>query len=114
MDEVKAQRLGWTTRTLPDLQIFHHRPTGKNDGIWGAGFKNGRANYICGYHPLFMLLKCIRHLAKKPYLIESIALSSGFVSGYLKRIPQVDDHTTIKYLRRQQVTRLLEGVTIWR
>ena len=114
MDEVKAQRLGWVTRTLPDLQIFHHRPTGKNDGIWGAGFKNGRANYICGYHPLFMLLKCIRHLPKKPYLIESLALSSGFVSGYLKRIPRVDDGATIKYLRRQQVSRLLGGATIWR
>jgi glycosyltransferase involved in cell wall biosynthesis len=114
MDEVKAQRLGWATRTLPYLRVFHHRPTGKNDGMWGAGFKNGRANYICGYHPLFMLLKCIRHLPKRPYLIESLALSSGFISGYLKRIPRVDDTATIKYLRRQQLIRLVRGATIWR
>lgn len=114
MDEVKAQMLGWSTRTLADLQVLHHRPTGKNDGTWGAGFKNGRANYICGYHPLFMILKCIKRLTWKPYVIQSASLFCGFVSGYLKGIRQVDDPVTIKYLRRQQMSRLLGGSTIWR
>lgn len=114
MDEVKAQMLGWSTRTLTDLQVLHHRPTGKNDGTWGAGFKNGRANYICGYHPLFMLLKCVKRLREKPYLVQSASLFCGFVSGYLKGIRQVDDRVTIKYLRRQQLGRLLGGETIWR
>ncbi|HEY1807831.1 MAG TPA: glycosyltransferase family 2 protein [Acidobacteriaceae bacterium] len=114
MDEVKAQMLGWSTLTLADLQVLHHRPTGKNDGTWGAGFKNGRANYICGYHPLFMLLKCAKRLREKPYVIQSTALFCGFISGYLKGIPQVDDRATIQYLRRQQVGRLLGGETIWR
>lgn len=114
MDEVKAQMLGWSTRTLADLQVLHHRPTGKNDGTWGAGFKNGRANYICGYHPLFMVLKCAKRLKEKPYLIQSASLFWGFVSGYLQGIRQVDDRATIKYLRRQQLSRLLGGETIWR
>jgi hypothetical protein len=114
MDEVKAQMLGWSTRTLPELQVLHYRPTGKNDGTWGAGFKNGRANYICGYHPLFMLLKCIRRITMKPYVVQSAALFCGFVSGHLQRIPQVDDRATIEYLRRQQLNRLLGGKTIWR
>ncbi|HEX3660847.1 MAG TPA: glycosyltransferase family A protein [Acidobacteriaceae bacterium] len=114
MDEVKAQMLGWSTRTLAELQVLHHRPTGKNDGTWGAGFKNGRANYICGYHPLFMVLKCAKRLREKPYVIQSAALFCGFISGYLKGIPQVDDRPTIQYLRRQQMGRLLGGETIWR
>jgi len=113
MDEVKAQMIGWSTRTLP-LQVLHHRPTGKNDGTWGAGFKNGRANYICGYHPLFMLMKCVKRIKEKPYVIQSAALFCGFVSGYLKGIPQVDDRPTINYLRRQQLGRLRGGETIWR
>jgi len=113
LDEVKAQMLGWSTRTLPDLQVLHHRPTGKDDGTWGSGFKNGRANYICGYHPLFMVLKCGRRVAMKPYLIQSLSLFCGFISGYLKRIPQVDDRATIKYLRRQQLARLMGRETIW-
>jgi len=114
MDEVKAQMLGWSTRTLPDLQVLHYRPTGKNDGTWGAGFKNGRANYICGYHPLFMILKCVRRVTMKPYLIQSLALFWGFISGYVQGIRQVDDRATIAYLRRQQLGRLMGGATIWR
>jgi glycosyltransferase involved in cell wall biosynthesis len=114
MDEVKAQMLNWSTRTLPELAVLHHRPTGTDDGTWGAGFKNGRANYICGYHPLFMALKCMKRLTMKPYLIQATALFCGFVSGYLRRIPQVDDRETINYLRRQQIGRLTGKQTIWR
>lgn len=114
MDEVKAQMLGWTTRTLPELRVLHHRPTGTADGKWGAWFKNGRANYICGYHPLFMVLKCTKRLMTKPYLIQSAALFWGFSSGYLMRIPQVNDRATINYLRHQQLGRLMGRETIWR
>lgn len=114
MDEVKAQMLGWSTCTLANLQVLHHRPTGKNDGTWGAGFKNGRANYICGYHPLFMFLKCVRRISAKPYLVQSASLFCGFISGYFLGIRQVDDPTTISYLRRQQLRRLMGRDTIWR
>lgn len=113
MDEVKAQMLGWATRTLPELHVLHYRPTGTADGTWGAGFKNGRANYICGYHPIFMVLKCVRRLIQKPYLIQSMALFCGFASGYLMGIPQVDDRATIKYLRRQQIAKLMGRQTVW-
>ena len=113
MDEVKAQMLGWSTRTLPELKVLHYRPTGSADGTWGGGFKNGRANYICGYHPLFMLLKCIRRLSRKPYIVQSASLFSGFITGYLKGVSQVDDRATIKYLRRQQIAKLMGRTTIW-
>jgi poly-beta-1,6-N-acetyl-D-glucosamine synthase len=114
MDEVKANMLGWTTRSFSDLHLQHHRYTGAADGIWGGLVKNGRANYICGYHPLFMIAKCFSRLPRKPYVIGSIALFWGFVSGYLKRLPRVDDHQTIDFLRRQQLGRLWGRETIWR
>ena len=114
MDEVKASMLGWTTRSFSDLHVIHHRVTGTAEGIWNGVVKNGRANYICGYHPLFMLSKCFANLIRKPYIIGSFALLYGFVSGYVKGIPQVDDPQTIAYLRRQQLSRLWGGQTIWR
>jgi len=114
MDEVKANMLGWTTRSFLDLHIVHFRRTGTADGQWAGLVKNGRANYICGYHPLFMISKCIGRLVKKPYLIGAIGLFYGFLSGYWKRIPQVDDLKTISYLRRQQLGRLFGMETIWR
>jgi glycosyltransferase involved in cell wall biosynthesis len=114
MDEVKANMLGWGTRSFPELHLVHHRYTGTADGIWAGLVKNGRANYVCGYHPLFMLAKCCVRLRKRPFIIGSLALLYGFVSGYLKQIPQVDDLKTIGFLRRQQLGRLWGRETIWR
>ena len=114
MDEVKANMLGWGTRSFPELLLQHHRYTGTAEGIWDGMVKNGRANYVCGYHPLFMLAKCFRRLPSKPYVIGSIALFYGFITGYLKQIPQANDVETIGFLRRQQLGRLWGGQTIWR
>ena len=114
IDEVKANRFGWRTRTLRDLQLIQHKPTGSADGSWRNWFKNGRANYITGYDPLFMLAKSAkRAFGSKPYLLESTALLAGFCSGYFKRLPQVDDVATIRYLRREQRKRLFLRPSIY-
>lgn len=114
IDEVKAQRLGWQTRTFRGLHLTQHRPTGKADGFWKVLVKYGRANYIAGYHPLFMLCKCARRLVRKPYVVGSAGLMYGFVTGYTKQVPRLDDRATIVYLRQQQMNRLLGGPSIWR
>jgi glycosyltransferase involved in cell wall biosynthesis len=113
IDEVKANLHGWVTRTFNDLKLIQHKPTGGADGNWRNWFKNGRANYITGYHPLFMLAKCVKRALNKPILIESIALLAGFCSGYIKRIPQVCDADAISYLRKQQLRRLLLRPSIY-
>ena len=114
LDEVKAQMQGWQTRTFPDLVLTHHRMTGAADGAWGGLVKNGRANYICGYHPLFMAAKCAARLIRPPYFWGPLALAYGFISGYIRRIPQVKDRKVIRYLRSQQLMRLMGRQTIWR
>jgi len=53
-------------------------------------------------------------LPRRPYVIGSMGLLYGFLSGYLKQIPQVDDIQTIGFLRRQQLGRLWGRETIWR
>lgn len=113
MDEVKASMLGWKTRSFADLHLLHHRVTGAADGTWRNLVKNGRANYICGYHPIFMMLKCARRLIEKPFVIGSAALLYGFLTGYLNNVPQVDDTKTIRYLRDQQMRRLFGRESIW-
>jgi poly-beta-1,6-N-acetyl-D-glucosamine synthase len=114
IDEIKANSLGWKTRSFPHLHLIHQRDTGAADGLWPSLVKYGRANYICGYHPLFMASKCVLRLGRKPYLIGSIGLMYGFVSGYVKGIPQVEDPATIKYLRHQQISRLMGRESLWK
>jgi len=41
IDEVKANMLGWQTRTFADLRILHHRRTGTAEGTWRNFVKNG-------------------------------------------------------------------------
>jgi biofilm PGA synthesis N-glycosyltransferase PgaC len=113
IDEVKANSLGWSTGSFRELHLVHHRQTGAADGLWGGLVKNGRANYVCGYHPLFMVIKCIRRLPLKPAFMGSLALMYGFVSGYTKRMPQVSDPDVISYLRNQQLRRLFGRESIW-
>ncbi len=114
LDEVKANMLGWKTRSFPDIELLHHRLTGSADGRWRGNVKDGRANYISGYHPAFMFIKCVSRLARNPFSVGPIALGYGYVTGFLKNIPQVDDPQLITYLRSQQLKRLCGGETIWK
>jgi glycosyltransferase involved in cell wall biosynthesis len=114
LDEVKAQMLGWSTRSFPEPRVLHLRPTGAADGSWRDSVKNGRANYVSGYHPIFMLLKCMKRVLEKPYGVVAAGLLYGFVTGYLKRIQRVNDPALVRYIRSQQVRRLLMSDSIWK
>jgi glycosyltransferase involved in cell wall biosynthesis len=114
VDEVKAQMSGWKIRTFRDLKVLHFRPTGAAEGAWLNAVKDGRADYITGYHPLFMLLKCIKRMFQKPHVVGSCGLMYGFAGAYLHRTPQVDDKALIRYVRKQQMRRLLLQDSIWK
>ncbi len=103
LDEVRANQHGWSTRTFRDIVLVQHKPTGAVDGRWHDALKNGRANYLTGYHPAFMLAKCVRRLIRSPLSLESFGLLSGFIGCYLQRRPRMADADAIRYLRRQQI-----------
>jgi glycosyltransferase involved in cell wall biosynthesis len=114
IDELKANMLGWRTRTFGDIQLRHYRPTSSGDARWGGYVKDGRADYVAGYHPLYMLAKFLVRLPQRPYVIGSLAMSYGFVMAYLQHDPRVDDPALLRYIHRQQFGRMLGRETIWR
>ncbi len=113
VDEVKANMYGWTTRTFHDFQVIQHKYTGGADGIWRNWYKNGLGSYITGYHPLFMLAKCLKRAPRRPVLVTSVALWMGFCSGYIRKIPRTQDPDVIRYLRKQQLRRLFLQPSIY-
>lgn len=113
LDEVKANMLGWETGTFANIRLHHHRPAGAAYGSWSNWTKNGLANYKVGYHPLFMIVKSLRRMFSRPYLLMGTGLLVGFFSGYLRRVPQADDPAVIRYFRRQQMNRLLGRPSLW-
>jgi len=114
IDELKANMVGWNTKTFQELRLIQHKTTGSADGVWKNYVKNGLANYITGYHPAFMMLKCLKRLAERPRGIVSAGLLWGFLKGYLNNVPQVDDKELIRYLREQQIHRIMRRPSIWK
>ena len=114
IDEVKANMLGWTSRSFDEIPLNQQRPTGTAESRWKDLVKCGRARYVSGYHPLFMAGSCFVRLLRAPFIVGSAGLLYGYVTGYLKHLPQVDDPGFIRYLRDQQLRRLMGRETIWR
>lgn len=114
LDEVKANMLGWSSASFPDILMNHHRWTGASFGKWGGITKNGKTDYVSGYHPLFMMAKCIKRVFERPYVLGSLALAYGYVAARLKKMPQVDDPKLIEYLQSQQLAKLRGKKTIWK
>lgn len=107
VDEVRANMCGWHTRTFPDVQLIQQRETGGADGLWRTWFKNGLAGYVIGYHPGFVLARCVKYLWAKPRVLASAAMLAGFCAGILKRQPHIAEQSVVRYLRRQQLRYLL-------
>jgi poly-beta-1,6-N-acetyl-D-glucosamine synthase len=114
VDELKANQLGWITKTFPDLMLVHHRVTGAAWGAWGNAVNDGEADYIVDYHPVFFGLKCIRNLLDSPLVVRSIGVAYGFLRCAVRRTPRIGDKELRRYLRQQQLRRLLGMASIWR
>ena len=112
LDELKANMLGWKTYTFRTMKLHQHRNTGDADGAWKNWVKNGLANYITGYHPAFMLVKCLNRCLRTRSVMIPAGLGWGFLSGYLKRVPQAEPEV-VRYVRREQVKRLCMGDSLW-
>ena len=113
IDEVKANQLGWTTRTL-DVEIVQQRVTGARAGSWRNWSKNGQAAWFCGYHPLFAAARSARIATMRPYVIKGIAFAVGYGGSMLLRRPRVADKPLVAYVRREQLARLRGRPSIWR
>lgn len=113
IDELMANMYGWNTYTFENLKLVHYRHTGGADGTWKNYVKNGIANYTSRYHPLFMLLKCVKRLSQKPVGIVAAGLFWGFLCGYIYRKPRINDKRFAQYVHRQQLNRLLMKKSIW-
>ena len=113
VDEYKANMLGWVTYTFPELKLRHHRAAGGAEGTWKNCVKNGLANYVAGYHPLFMIMKCVQRSLTRPYGMVGLGLLVGFFSGYIKHVARVNDRELIRYLRQQQLRRLFFQESLW-
>lgn len=114
VDEVRANMLGWHTRSFPELRIIHYRRTQTAAGALEGNLNFGRASYYLGYHPAFLLLRAVKAMTRPPYLLGGLFMLTGYLRGYFFGERRVADREFVGYLRRQQVNRLLGRDSIWK
>jgi len=106
--ENMAKMYGWKVRTFKEIKVYHHRPMGSgNWNSWKARFNQGQEEYLVGYHPLFFLLKSLRRLTQKPYVLGSILTIFGYCAAFFKKEERPVSKYFVKYLRQSQKQRMI-------
>jgi len=104
--EVMARMKGWEVRSFPELKVFHHRKSTSARGILREFFQYGIMDYALGNHPLFEILKAIRRIRERPYVLATLLRMSGFAWSSCRGQPRPVSEQFIRYARREQMNLL--------
>jgi biofilm PGA synthesis N-glycosyltransferase PgaC len=106
--EIMAREKGWEVSTLRHLKVFHYGKmlTG-NKNMLQTRFNQGCQNYLFGYHPFFQLASCFYRILKTPVIAGSVWSMAGFLRLYLKKEKHVLPESTVEYLQKEQLERLV-------
>jgi hypothetical protein len=97
---------GWKVESFPDLEVFHHRPTGAANNLLKHRFTEGLMDFSLGTDPAFEVVKCLRRLHVKPRVVGAAARFIGFSWSYLTRKAVLASPEFVAFLRSEQRSRL--------
>jgi poly-beta-1,6-N-acetyl-D-glucosamine synthase len=103
--QICARMNGWDVQAVPQLPIFHHKPTGAGANLLRHRFRLGRLDYSFGSHPAFEFVKCLLRLSERPVVIGAVLRWLGFCWCHLYREPRAISQECVAFLRREQTER---------
>ena len=110
--EIKARKSGWEVKTFSDIFVYHNgRVGGKLTNILKTRFRQGRKDYLIGYHPLFYLFSCLYRFHDKPVIIGSLLKLTGYFLFFLKKQKKSVSNDLIEYFTQEQIWRLKKKLT---
>jgi glycosyltransferase involved in cell wall biosynthesis len=102
-----ARMMGWKTRSFREKYFFHYRSLGTAErSLLASTFSYGEKDYYLGGHPLWELFRVAYRAIKKPYLVGSIALFSGYLSAFLRRMERPVSKELMHFHRQEQMMKL--------
>lgn len=113
IDEARAMMLGFNTRGFRHIRAYHHRPQGAAGGLWRSRKAAGLAAYNAGYSPLFLAARASLMAFKWPPVVGGAALLAGYLESSVRRAPRPVSRAVVRFVRRQQVRRLLLMDSVW-
>ena len=98
-DNIQAMNRNWKTVVIPYLHYELSRPIGRFSQMKGAA-RQGLGAYKLRHNPLYILLKAIHDIFRKPYLFFSIMYIYGYISGHINHETRTLNRKEGKLLRK--------------
>ena len=102
-----ARMMGWTTRSFREKSFFHYRSLGTAErSLLASTFSYGEKDYYLGGHPVWEFFRVGYRATKKPYLVGGVALYSGYLSAFLRRMKRPVSADLMRFHRKEQMSKL--------
>jgi glycosyltransferase involved in cell wall biosynthesis len=102
-----ARMKGWKTQSFREKFFFHYRSLGTAErSLLASNFSYGEKDYYLGGHPLWEVFRVAYRATKKPYLLGGVALFSGYVSAFLRRVERPVSDELMRFHRTEQMKKL--------
>jgi len=102
-----ARMMGWRTRSFREKSFFHYRSLGTAErSQLASAFSYGEKDYYLGNHPLWEIFRVTYRATKKPYLVGALALYSGYLSAFVRRMKTPVSDDLMKFHRREELSKL--------
>ena len=102
-----ARMMGWKTQSFREKSFFHHRTLGTAErGRFASSFSYGEKDYYLGGHPVWELFRVAYRMTKRPYLLDGLALGSGYLLALLRRVKRPVSDELMRFHRKEQMQKL--------
>jgi glycosyltransferase involved in cell wall biosynthesis len=102
-----ARMMGWKTRSYREKSFFHHRTLGTAErGRFASLFSYGEKDYYLGGHPVWELFRVAYRMTKRPYLLDGIAVGSGYLWAFVRREKRPVSADLMRFHRKEQMQKL--------
>jgi hypothetical protein len=74
--------------------------------LLASTFSYGEKDYYLGGHPVWEAFRVAYRATKKPYLVDGIALYSGYLSAFARRMKRPVSDELMRFHRKEQMSKL--------
>ncbi|MGC2546123.1 MAG: glycosyltransferase family 2 protein, partial [Silvibacterium sp.] len=102
-----ARMRGWRTRSYREKSFFHYRSLGTAErSPLASAFSYGEKDYYLGNHPLWEIVRVLYRTTKMPYVLQGVALYSGYLSAFLRRMKRPVSRELMLFHRKEEMAKL--------
>jgi glycosyltransferase involved in cell wall biosynthesis len=104
--QVSARMLGWNASSFPEIRATELRDAAGEGPVLARRIKEGRMDYSMGCLPAFELIKCMRRVRERPFVVGAMTRLSSYCLQSIRRPPRLVPREVIQSLRKEQRKRL--------